>query len=95
VLDRGATVEYDCASGTIDEPISLDSRGNFSAVGTHTPGHGGPALIDEVPERHPAQYVGSTDGKTMTLTVTLSDSGEQVGTYKLVRGASPAVFKCL
>jgi hypothetical protein len=95
VLDRGATLEYDCASGTIDEPISLDSRGHFSAVGIHTPGHGGPASIDEVPDRRPARYVGSTDGRTMTLTVTLSDGGEQVGTYKLVRGASPAVFKCL
>lgn len=91
----GATLEYDCASGTIDEPLNVDSRGDFLAMGTHTRGHGGPALIDEVPDRHPAQYAGSTDGKTMTLTVTLSDSGERVGTFKLVRGASPAVLKCL
>lgn len=97
VLDRGggATLEYDCASGTIDEPLSVDSRGDFAAVGTHTRGHGGPVFIDEVPDRHPARYLGSTDGKTMTLTVTLSDSGERLGTYSLVRGASPAVFKCL
>lgn len=93
--EGGATLEYDCASGTIDEPLSVDSRGHFSAVGTHTRGHGGPALIDEVPDRHPARYTGSTDGKTMTLTVTLSDSGERVGTFKLVRGAPAAVFKCL
>jgi hypothetical protein len=95
VLDRGATVEYDCASGTIDEPLHIDSRGGFLAVGTHTRGHGGPARIDEVPDRHPARYAGYTDGRTMTLTVTLSDSGELLGTFKLVRGTSPAVFKCL
>lgn len=95
VLDRGAALEYDCASGSIDEPLLIDSRGDFLAVGTHTRGHGGPARIDEVPDRHPARYAGSTDGKTMTLTVTLSDSGELLGTFNLVRGASPSVFKCL
>lgn len=95
VVDRGATLEYDCASGTIDEPLSVDSRGDFRAVGTHTRGHGGPVSVDETPDRHPARYVGSTDGKTMTLTVTLSDTGERLGTYTLVRGANPAVVKCL
>lgn len=95
VLASGATIEYDCASGTIDEPLIADSRGAFTARGTHTRGHGGPVMIGETPDRHPARYSGSTDGKSMTLTVTMTDSGENVGTFTLIRGASPAVFKCL
>lgn len=91
----GATIEYDCASGTIDEPLTVDSRGDFTAIGTHTRGHGGPAMVGEIPDRHPARYTGSTDGKSMTLNVTLTDSGQAIGTYTLTRGASPAVLKCL
>ena len=36
VTPTGATIEYDCAHGTIDEPPSLDRSGRFSAAGTHT-----------------------------------------------------------
>jgi hypothetical protein len=30
-----ATVEYDCAHGTISGPLKLDSQGKFSLTGTH------------------------------------------------------------
>lgn len=44
----------------------------------------------------PSEWGGQHIGLTvLTLTVTLSDSGERLGTYTLVRGASPAVVKCL
>ncbi len=95
VSDTGATVEYDCASGTIDQRIVSDVDGNFVATGTHTRGHGGPIRVDEVPDRHPARYNGWTDGDTMTLSVMLTDSGESVGSYRLFRGQSSRVFKCL
>lgn len=95
VSDTGATVEYDCASGTIDQRIVSDAGGNFVATGTHTRGHGGPSRENEVPDRHPARYNGWTDGDTMTLSGTLTDSGESIGSYRLFRGQSPRVFKCL
>jgi hypothetical protein len=31
----------------------------------------------------------------MTLTVTLTDTGEKLGTFTLVRSQSPLVFRCL
>lgn len=95
VLTGGATIEYDCASGTIDEPLTVDSRGGFTAMGTHTRGHGGPAMIGEILDRRPARYTGSTDGTSMTLRVTLTDDGQSLGAFTLTRGASPAVVKCL
>jgi hypothetical protein len=94
VAPSGATVEYDCARGTIDEPL-VAVEGRFTAVGTHIREHGGPVREDEIPETHPARYEGRIDGETMALEVTLTDSGEKLGLFTLVRGQSPRVFKCL
>ena len=95
VSETGGTLEYDCASGTIDQPILAATDGNFTAIGTHTRGHGGPIRIDEIPDRHPARYDGWTDGETMRLSVTLTDTGDKLGSFTLVRGQSPHVFRCL
>ena len=42
-----------------------------------------------------ARYTGRVDGKTLTLTVTLADTGRVVGTFTLTRGSSGRLFKCL
>ena len=95
VSATGGTLEYDCASGTIDQPVVAAANGNFVAQGTHTIGHGGPIMVGEIPDRHPARYDGWTDGETMRLSVTLTDTGQKLGEFKLVRGQSPHVFRCL
>ena len=94
VADGSATIEYDCARGTIDGPLKLDRGGRFSFGGTHAREHGGPIRSDEQPDSHPARYTGWTDGKTMKLTVTLLDTKETVGTFTLVHGNAGRVFKC-
>lgn len=94
VAQSGATLEYDCARGTIDEPL-VAAEGRFTAVGTHIREHGGPVREGEIPETHPARYDGRIDGETMVLEVTLTDSGEKLGSFGLVRGQSPRVLKCL
>lgn len=95
VSATGGTLEYDCASGTIDQRIIAATNGNFIAQGTHTKGHGGPIMVGEIPDRHPARYDGWTDGKTMKLAVTLTDTGDKLGDFTLVWGQSPQVFRCL
>src|SRR5204863_4927903 len=40
--DTGATIEYDCAAGTIAGPLKLGANGEFDWTGIHYPGHGGP-----------------------------------------------------
>ena len=89
----GATVEYDCAEGEILEPLRLVD-GRFDALGLHYMGIGGPVGVDRAHPR-PARYRGTVKGNEMTMTVTLNDTQEKVGTYSLTRGASPHVVKCL
>src|SRR5216117_3828977 len=42
VTQSGATITYDCAVGTIDQRIQLDSDGRFDVRGTHTRQNSGP-----------------------------------------------------
>ena len=91
----GAEIEYDCAHGRITEPLLPDSDGDFVALGEHVNEHGGPIHEDEVPDRHPARYIGRVRGSGMTLRVELTDTARTVGTFELERGANPNVFKCL
>jgi len=95
VSDSSATIDYDCAHGTIDEPIITDDDGKFEVSGVHVFEHGGPIRIDEVPDEHPALYQGSIDGKVMTLKVTITDTGNEFGTFTLTLGEAPNVYKCL
>jgi hypothetical protein len=95
VEGNSATIEYDCAHGTIKGPLTIDSRGRFSLQGTHVREHGGPIRSDEQPNSQPAQYTGWTDGRKMRLTVKLKGTNEKIGTFNLVRGQEGRIFKCL
>lgn len=95
VSDSSATLDYDCAHGTIDEPIIIDENGEFEVRGIHVFERGGPIRIDEVPDEHPALYKGHIEGSVMTLIVTLTDTEVEFGTFTLNLGANPNVYKCL
>lgn len=91
---HGADVEFDCASGRIDEPIR-PADGHFSVSGVYWPGQGGPIGVDTTATPRPARYDGVVWRDRMTLTVRLTDTNELLGPYQLTGGAEPNVFKCL
>ncbi len=96
VADKaGAVLEYDCAHGTIDEPLIPDSDGHFDLVGTHTWESGGPIRQDQQDTTHPARYQGSISGNKLTLTIRLTDGDEVLGPYVLVQDDPGRVYKCL
>jgi hypothetical protein len=95
ITPTGATLEYDCAHGAIDEPLIPRRDRSFDLSGTHTLEHGGPIRQDEEPDIHPARYTGRINGRSMTLTITLTDTDQVIGTFQLVQGAFPRLFKCL
>jgi hypothetical protein len=93
VTAKGATLEYDCARGTIDSPVVLNGRGRFTAKGTHRTERGGPTRVDAAPSSA-VRYSGAVKGDTMTLTVTLETGNERVGVFTLTRGREPLLMKC-
>jgi hypothetical protein len=107
VTPEGATLEYDCAHGTMDGRVVADRNGRFDLRGTHEGESGGVAVgsiaADEGagarPVAHgvgsrPARYVGRVKGQALQLTVTLLDTGETFGTFSLTRGSSQRLYKC-
>ena len=94
VVEGSATIEYDCANGTIQGPLKVNSDGKFDLRGMHNKEHGGPVRSDEEPNSHSARYEGWTDGKTMKLKVVLPDAKEEIGSFTLVHGRVGRVMKC-
>jgi hypothetical protein len=94
VEEASATIDYDCAHGTIAGPLTFDSKGRFSWRGTHTREGPGPIRVDQESSGSPAIYTGSVKGETMTLTVKLAGTKEVVDTFTLTRGGKGRVFKC-
>jgi hypothetical protein len=96
VKETVAAVEFDCAFGQIDGPVHPDKDGNFEVYGVYMFERGGPHRAGEPPpQRHPALYRGWTDGKEMRLTVTLIETGKDMGTFLLGLGRAPSLDKCL
>ena len=91
VGEKSATIEYDCASGVINGPLTVDANGNFKLRGTHRIERGGPIRADDDTKGQPATYTGSIKGNTMTLTLKVGDAEE---TFTLEKGKPGDLVKC-
>ncbi len=83
-------VHIGCTLGTAPGPIRPDSRGRFTASGTYN--------VDAYPVdrgiTHPATFTGQITGRTMTLTVTLTDIARVLGPVTLAYGTEPKMGPC-
>ena len=91
VTSTGARVEFDCAHGTLTQPLTLDSNGQFGVAGTFTR-EGGPT--PGIEPAVPATYSGRLQGTILRLTVTLSGSNQPLDTFTLAQGRTPTITKC-
>jgi hypothetical protein len=94
VTPQGATLEFDCAHGSLLEAIKPNAKGEFAARGTYTPERGGPIMRDNPPRDLPATYQGSVDGDTMRLEIMLGDKNQGPEPFVLTRGKAGRVVKC-
>jgi hypothetical protein len=95
VTEEGARLEFDCAHGTVSEPLRIDSQGKFRALGTYFKEAGGPQRVDAEDQGEPVVYSGSSDGKTATVKITNSANNEVIGTFSVTLGKGTRITKCL
>ena len=95
VKEGGAAAVFDCAHGSIKQPVELDKGGRFSVRGTFAFEQGGAVTPGGSGGDRPARYAGRVEGKKMTLTVTLTDTNQTIDTFTLTHGATYRVTKCL
>jgi hypothetical protein len=93
VTDTGARIEYECAESTIDQPITLDAHGNFSAKGVYT-SHSGGSRRDDGAGGAPVRYSGRVRSGTMKLTVRLERGNQPIAVLTLKRGVDPLLTSC-
>jgi hypothetical protein len=90
VSDTAAHVHIGCTLGDTKTLIRPDADGRFDVVGTYN--------VDAYPvDRgiiHPARFSGQIAGRTMTLTVNLTDTARQLGPVTLIYGKEPKMGPC-
>ena len=88
--DTSAHVHIGCTLGDTKGRIVADIDGHFDLGGTYN--------VDAFPidrgVTHPARFTGQIAGKSMTLTVVLTDTGRQLGPVLLVLGKEPKMGPC-
>ena len=96
-----ADLSFDCAAGTIDDPLSPARDGSFSAKGTYRTGAGGPVKVGQFFKSQGAVYSGQVSQaaakgspRVMTLNVALED-GTALGPFTLSEGTPPQITRCL
>lgn len=94
VTPAGATAEFECAAGRVEEPLSLDTGGRFDLPGTYADQPGGP-VPSSSSAALPARYRGRlTDARHLVLTVVLPRSGTTQGPFELALGADDSLQRC-
>ena len=95
VTEKSAKVEFDCAHGTIQGPLNLDSKGEFKLKGTFTRERGGPVRSDQNESSEAAVYTGSIKDETMTLELKLDGQDQPLNSYVLTQGKTGRLHKCM
>jgi hypothetical protein len=95
VGDDAVSFEFDCARGRADGPLALGRDGTFDLRGYFIRERGAAASAGQDEGRRPARYSGRVRRETMTLTVTLTDTREEIGTFTLTRGHAGRLTKCM
>ena len=90
VSNTDVHVHIGCTLGDAVGPINPDADGRFEATGTYN--------VDAYPVdrgiTHPATFSGQIVDQTMTLTVSLTDTGRVLGPVTLVYGKEPKMGPC-
>ncbi|WP_291993982.1 hypothetical protein [Candidatus Accumulibacter sp. ACC003] len=94
ILDvQGGKLDYDCGSGSINEPLRIDSQGQFTARGAHTAHHAGPEMAAGTATTRAATYDGRVFGTVLELRVRIDDEAI-VRSYRLEKNQKVKLIRC-
>jgi hypothetical protein len=94
VTGRGATIEFDAATGKTDGPLSLDGEGRFDVAGTLARQRPGPTRSGQSDAPgEPVRFRGRLEGETLTLEVVPAGKGAAIAPLKATRGAPARLRK--
>ena len=88
--DTSAHLHIGCTYGDVHQPIVLDINSRFDVAGEHNI----TAHPVDLGILHPARFTGSIDGRTMTLTVTLTDTAVTLGPVEMTFEKEPGLVNC-
>jgi len=94
VTDTGATIQFDCAAGTITKQMRIKRDGSFIAEGTLTRNGPGPVRRDSQPIGRAVIYKGKVNRRSMSLTVTDAKTGEKLSDHTLTAGGAANLHRC-
>jgi hypothetical protein len=94
ITESGVQFEFDCARGTIGKRLTLDAGGKFDVLGKFAIEHAGPSRDGEESNDRSVRYAGNVKDQEMTLTITDSNTKEEIGTFTLKRGSEGRLMKC-
>ena len=92
---QGGSLEFDCAHGRLNEPVTLNASGGFKVQGRYVQEHGGPINADMPMYEYPALYSGQVVGSKMTLSIILSEKNQKLAEYSLEQNKPGHIVKCL
>lgn len=94
VTAQGATLEFDCASGKMLEPLVVDTKAISVPMELFNPGISGPARKDVQPASQATLYTGTIDGDTMRVEFTLPGNSQPEGPLTPARGSQGHLRRC-
>jgi hypothetical protein len=93
ISDGKSSLEFDCANGTISEPITLDNEGHFEVPGLYV--REGPGPVRQGGNKQSqAIYSGVVKDDTMTLSIRMEGSSDELLNVTLARGKQGRLRKC-
>jgi len=92
LLVRGgeAHAHIGCTLGDLPAPIPLDREGRFETMGQWNVN----AFPIDLGILHPARVSGRTNGRTLTFSVVLTDTGQTLGPAFVSLGREPRMANC-
>ena len=95
VNDSGADIEFDCARGSISQPLRLDGNGRFKVQGIYMAQTPAPAAVDAglTASGVKATYTGTVSGSSLRLEVFI-EGQDTPRIFDLIHGDQGHLAKC-